>query len=240
MSEFKELWPDGPIFSYSERGFALGMDSVLLSDFADRGNFSRAADLGCGTGFLLVSLLYNNPKLSAVGAEINKSAALSAEENIRANSFDDRCEIICSDLRNYKEIFAPGSFDLVLCNPPYFKKGCGYSASDEKTKIAREDLHLDLDEICFCASYICKNRGSFCMVMRTERLSETICTLNKYRFEPKRLRFIAKDEKTAPKLFLIEARLNAGVGLSVLPNLYLYDKNGEYSPEYRRVYHLEV
>ena len=72
----------------------------------------RALDLGCGWGGLGICYLRRNPGLTLVQADINARAVALTRENLARNGLS--AEVIQSDgLEN-----VPGSFDLIVCNPP--------------------------------------------------------------------------------------------------------------------------
>ncbi|WP_257167916.1 peptide chain release factor N(5)-glutamine methyltransferase [Bradyrhizobium sp. SRS-191] len=77
----------------------------------------RIADLGTGSGAILLALLSELPQAFGVGTDINVSALMTARENARALGLDDRTGFVaCS----YAAALAP-PFDLIVSNPPYIR-----------------------------------------------------------------------------------------------------------------------
>ncbi|CCD91393.1 putative protein methyltransferase hemK modifies release factors RF-1 and RF-2 [Bradyrhizobium sp. ORS 375] len=75
----------------------------------------RIADLGTGSGAILLALLSELPQAFGVGTDINTAALTTARENARALGLDDRAALVaCS----YASALAP-PFDLIVSNPPY-------------------------------------------------------------------------------------------------------------------------
>ncbi|MGY3449468.1 peptide chain release factor N(5)-glutamine methyltransferase [Bradyrhizobium sp. USDA 4353] len=75
----------------------------------------RIADLGTGSGAILLALLSELPQASGVGTDISIAALMTARENARALGLDDRSRFVaCS----YAAALAP-PFDLIVSNPPY-------------------------------------------------------------------------------------------------------------------------
>ena len=62
-----------------------------------------------------------------------------------------------------------------------------------------------------------------------------VITMKKFNIEPKRLRFVSKNPKTAPWLFLIEGKKGSKPFLSVEPQLYTQGENG-FSDELLKIY----
>ena len=106
---------------------------------------------------------------------------------------------------------------MILSNPPYFKKIETSIINENMVKSnARHEILINLEEIILIASKLLKNKGSFALVHRTERLSEIIELLKKYRLEPKAMRFIHPKKDSNSNLVLIEARKNSNIGVKVL------------------------
>ncbi|MCL4150477.1 UNVERIFIED_CONTAM: hypothetical protein GTU68_032499, partial [Idotea baltica] len=81
-----------------------------------RGRGVRIADLGAGSGCLLVALLHTRGGASGVGVEASAEAAGLALENIKRHRLEDRAAIVAGDWRNWT---GWGDVDLIVSNPPY-------------------------------------------------------------------------------------------------------------------------
>lgn len=92
--------------------------AALTQDDA-RGKPLHLADLGTGTGAILLALLKELPDASGVGADINPDALVTARENARRLGLQDRCAFVQSDFG----AALSGRFDLVVSNPPYIATG---------------------------------------------------------------------------------------------------------------------
>lgn len=236
MAEFVELWQGGPVFAQAEH-FRLGTDCVLLSDFVNTSGAKRGIDLGCASGAIALLLLWRSPKLSMTGLEILPQAAELARENMAENGLSGRCDIVTGDIRRHRELFKPGSFDLVVANPPYFPLGSGYISPDRARAAARGELQCTLEDICAAAAFLCHSGGSFSLVHKPERLSQVFCTMSAAGIEPKRLRLVAHRPGAAPSLVLVEGRRGGRPGLKIEPELILSTPEGGESEEFRRIYH---
>jgi release factor glutamine methyltransferase len=85
-----------------------------LATMPDRGAALSIADLGTGSGALLIAALKEFPQAQGVGFERSPDARLYAEANLRHHGLTERGEIVASDWND-----AAGRFDLVFSNPPY-------------------------------------------------------------------------------------------------------------------------
>ena len=234
--EFTRLWPEGPVFCAS-RHFPLSTDSILLADFSRTHAGEKGIDLGCGAGILSLLLLVRQEGLSITGLELVSEAAALAERNLAANGLSDRAEVLVGDIRRVKASFPSGSFDFAVSNPPYFPRGSGAASPDGERAAARSESTCTLEELCLAARYLCRSGGSFFVVHRAERLADLFCTMRANAIEPKRLRLVSHHSGAAPSLALVEGRRDGGSGLTVEPELVLFDADGHESAECRRIYH---
>ncbi|RXH34439.1 peptide chain release factor N(5)-glutamine methyltransferase [Bradyrhizobium zhanjiangense] len=98
----------------------------------------RIADVGTGSGAILLALLHEIPDAFGVGTDLSLTALATARDNARALGLADRAAFVaCS----YAAALS-GPFDLIVSNPPYIP-----SAEIPKLSIeVREhDPHLALD-----------------------------------------------------------------------------------------------
>ncbi|EHR00033.1 peptide chain release factor N(5)-glutamine methyltransferase [Bradyrhizobium sp. WSM471] len=98
----------------------------------------RIADIGTGSGAILLALLHEIPGAFGVGTDLSLTALKTARDNAAALGLADRaCFVACSYATALR-----GPFDLVVSNPPYIP-----SAEIPKLSIeVREhDPHLALD-----------------------------------------------------------------------------------------------
>jgi release factor glutamine methyltransferase len=81
------------------------------------GSVPRIADLGTGTGAILVALLSERPDAIGIGTDVSASALAVAQENAaRAGVLDRAAFVLC----DFTEALARG-FDCVVSNPPYIR-----------------------------------------------------------------------------------------------------------------------
>ena len=238
MRSASALWPGGPLFRDTEQA-PLCTDSVLLGDFVRPAGRKRGIDLGCGAGILSLLLLLRAPELHMTGLELQPEAAALAAENLGRSFPEERYRVLTGDIREHRRLFAAGSFDLAVSNPPYFPLGSGALPPDPARAAARGETDCSLPELCAAAAYLLGSGGRFCLVYRPERLSELFCALSAAGLEPKRLRLVCPRPESAPSLVLAEARRGGRPGLVIEPALTLTDGDGRESEEVKRIYHRE-
>lgn len=219
--------------------FRVSTDSMVLADFCRIKPGSRVLDLGCGCGTLGLLLLGADGTLQLCGIELQEAAARQAQENAEENGFSDRMHIVCGDLRQAHTQIAPGNFDCVISNPPYYPPESGYLHTQDSLSAARSELCCPFDALCAAAARALRWGGRFFLVHKPERLVDLLTGLRTARLEPKRIRFVRHRAESGVNLVLIEARLGGKPGLQYEPDLILYAQTGELSAEGRRIYHLQ-
>ena len=217
--------------------FCFGIDSVLLSDFVNNiKNNSFVLDLGTGTGILPILLCGKTNLKRVIGIEVQQDVAEIAKRNIELNNLKDRFNVINDNINNIDKYFGKNEFDVIITNPPYKKNNDGVKNENKQKLISRHEILATLEDFIKVASYCLKDRGSFYMVHKVERLVDIICHMRKYKIEPKRLRFVFTNEKSKPILVLIEGVKNARPFLKIDSNIYIYNEDGEYTTQIKEIY----
>ncbi|MDR1597686.1 MAG: peptide chain release factor N(5)-glutamine methyltransferase [Holosporales bacterium] len=92
---------------------------TVLSLYADTAAALTFLDLGTGTGCLLLSCLMEYQNAHGVGVDNSADALLVAQKNSAILGLDTRAKFIQSNWNDKVD----GTFDVILCNPPYIKNG---------------------------------------------------------------------------------------------------------------------
>ena len=228
-----EQLPNGYTLNICDGAFPLSTDSMVLSHFVKLPKQAKVLDLGAGCGTLGLLLCACDFGCHVTGIELTETAHAAAQENIHQNLLDARMESICADLRTLPTQFN-GRFDICVSNPPYFSGG---PASQTLPTARREDCCTAAD-LFNSAGKALKYGGDFYLVHRPERLAELIARGAEVGLEAKRLRFLRHREDQAFSLILLQFRKGGKAGL-IIDEASLFDKNGNHTPYYREVYHIE-
>ena len=224
--EYKDLkiWQDTNMFQFS-------LDSVLLPNFITiNKNITNILDIGTGNAIIPL-ILSTKTDANITGIEIQKEVYELGQKSIELNKLNDKIKLINMDVKEYYDECKPESYDIITCNPPYFKvkDTSRLNDSDYKT-IARHEIKLNLDDIMKIALKLLKNNGTIGLVHRPERLVDILTTMRKYNIEPKKIRFVYPKTNEA-NILLIEGKKNGKPGLKILPPLISHEKNGDYTKE---------
>ena len=217
--------------------FLFSLDSVLLANFVTlKLTDKKIIDFCSGNGPvpMLMSL---RTKARIFGVEIQKYIYDMGLDSIKENKLDGQIEFINEDIKNLDKLYKAEEFDVVTCNPPYFKYKDGSLINDDKSKsIARHEVMIKLEDTIKMASYLLKNNGTFALVHRPERLIEIINMFQKYGIEPKKIQFVYPKIGKEANILLIEGIKNGKSGLKILDPLIVHDENGKYVPQVRKMF----
>ena len=212
-----------PFFSGSlrilqkKRGYRFSIDAVLLSQFIKIQKEEKAIDLGTGCGIIPLLLSQTTKGTSFIGIEIQKGLVELAKKNVLLNHLQDRISILHEDYKNAKNIFSPGSFDVVFSNPPYRKFLTGRTNPSLEKAIARHEIEGTLEELIGIISYLLPTKGRGYLIYPASRMLDLIVGLRNKKVEPKRLQLVYPHSDEEAKFVLIEAIKSSGVALEVIP-----------------------
>lgn len=234
---WEALRPGGLRFVYGNGQHPPGLDSFLLASLPRLKPGWKVCDLGCGTGLLGLLLLQRQRALAVTGLDIQPEAVRLGKLAAAENRMEDRLFFRLEDLR---ETALPAeSFDLAVCNPPYFPPSAGPLPKGEARRTARTEEACTLEDVCRAAGRLLRWGGAFCLVHKPERLTDLLCALRGEGLEPKRLRLVSLRPERAPSLLLLEARRGGKPGLAVEKPLILENPDGSPTAELNRIYFRE-
>ena len=216
--------------------FSFSLDSVLLANFVRVSNKMKIIDFCTGNAPipLFLSTKTNSP---IIGLEFQKEVYDLALESVLINDLQDQIKILNLDVDDVDKIYDTDTFDLITCNPPYFKVCECSNINDNKTKaVARHEIRINLETIFKKAKKILKNNGKIAMVHRTDRLIDIIYLMRNNNIEPKRLRFVYPFKDSESNLVLIEGTKNGNPGFKIEPGLVIHNGDGKYTKEIENIF----
>ena len=220
-----------------DEAFLFSLDSVILANFVSiRLTDKNIVDL-CSGNAPIPMLLSFRTKANILGVELQKDIYDLGYESIVSNKMDEQISFVNYDIKNLLDVKYEGKYDVVTCNPPYFKYKEGSLINQNKNKmIARHEVCTNLEEVIKISSYILKTNGTMALVHRPERLMEILFLMRKYNIEPKKMRFVYPKEDRDANMVLIEGSKNGKIGLRMLAPLIIYNNNGDYTEEVRKMF----
>ena len=228
---------DNKIIYQNNDWFLFSLDSVLLANFVTIKLSDKKIIDFCTGNAPIPMLMSFRTKARIFGVELQKEVYDLGIESIKENNMDAQIELFNADVKRISDLFSSESVDIVTCNPPYFKYQDNSLVNENDIKsIARHEVMLTLEDVIISAKYILKNGGTFAMVHRPDRMIEIINLMQKYGFEPKKIRFVYPKIDKEANILLIEATKNGKNGLKIMNPLYTHNDDGSYTTEVKKMF----
>ncbi len=217
--------------------FKFSLESVLLPCFVNISkNTNNILDLCTGNAPIPL-ILSTKTKAKVYGVEIQEDVYDLARKSVDINNLSKQIEIINDDVKNIVKRFESDTFDIITCNPPYFKDIDTSKKNDDIHKIiARHEVNLTMEDITKVVRKLLKNDGKFYLVHRTERFLELTNLLMSNNIMPKRVRFIYPKDNSESNLFMLEAVKNGKYGMKLESPLYVHNEDGSYRDEILKMF----
>lgn len=225
----------GGIYAAVSKEHSFGTDALLLADFASPRRIDKVCDMGTGCGIVPLAMMRNSSPKYVLGIEIQEKGARQFKLGIEKSGLSEKAEVLNCDIKDLKSLPPAGSFDVVTMNPPYKGAGAGIESAAPAAKIARHETMCTVEDVCAAASRLVKFGGRVCFCYRPERLAEILSAMQKFKLEPKRVRFVSKNPECEPWLVLIEGRKGGKQGMRVMKNLFIQNPDGGDSDELLRI-----
>lgn len=200
-------------------GYRFSIDAVLLAEFVQRGG-EKGIELGGGCGIISILLAKRFPHVRMAIVEIQRDLLELVYRNISLNGLEDRLEVIYERIENLRKL-EQESFDFVVTNPPYRKKGTGRINPIAEKAIARHEILVTLEQIVEVSSHLLRDNGQFFIVHLPSRCKELFSLLTKNWINPERVRFV-HSRPHGEAILVLMGGIKGGRGkLRVMEPLYL-------------------
>ena len=207
-------------------GYRFSIDAVLLANFADPRSMDKVLDLGTGCGIIPLILAHRQPDIVIYGVEVQAELAELAVSNVRANQLEDRITVFCTDMKLLRPDVTAGPVDLVVCNPPFRRRGSGRINPD-----ARHEIKANLGDIIQTSHRMLRTAGRLILIYTAGRLTDILSRMRTDGIEPKFIRMIHSRQDRDAGLILVEGLKGGRPDLKIGPPLIIYDKKNQYTDE---------
>lgn len=209
-----DLYDYGYKIVQNDNYFKFSLDSILLSDFVKL-NFSDKNLLDMCSGNCPIPIILSSKINNIVAFEIQKEVFELGIRSIDLNGINN-IKLINDDVKNINNYYEDGYFDIVTCNPPYFKLNDGSIVNDCFIKaIARHEVMIKLSDIIKISYKMLRDKGRLFIVYRTDRLIELIDVLRVNKFGIRTLQFCYHDLNCDCSIVLVEAMKNGKDDLKI-------------------------
>jgi tRNA1Val (adenine37-N6)-methyltransferase len=217
-------------------GYRFSLDAILLAGLTKVQSEHRIVELGTGSGVVLLILAYLNKGNSLVGLEIQPELARVAANNVQANGFSNKIDVIQADFRSVAALFPPGNFDFVISNPPYRRLGSGRINPQPQRAIARHELAASISDVFLAGKHLLSSGGRLAVIYPSSRLDHLLVVARDHGFAPKELTVIYSTPSAPGCLVHLECHKGGGEELRIAPPFHIYRKDGSYSEAMERMF----
>jgi tRNA1Val (adenine37-N6)-methyltransferase len=126
----------------------------------------RILDIGAGTGLLSLMIAQVTKDANITAVEINKAAFIEATQNFKQSPWADRLECVHTPIQELKD----EKFDLIICNPPFFKDSKQGLNTDKNQ--ALHSNNLDVKNLLDHAVRLLNPDGSFYLLYPEREMNE--------------------------------------------------------------------
>ena len=219
MKEINDLYDYGYKIVQKSDYFKFSLDSMLLANFVNI-NMADSKLLDFCTGNCPIPIILSNSIKNIVAFEVQKEIYELGDESLTLNNINN-VKLINDDIKNIGNYYEEGYFDIITCNPPYFKVIDSSKINDNNVKaIARHEILIKLEDIVSLAYKFLRDKGKLYIVYRPDRLMELLKLFDKYRFGVKKLQCCYNNSESLSSMILIEAMKNGQDDLKILAPLY--------------------
>lgn len=218
-------------------GFLFSLDSVLLANFVTiKLTDKKIIDLCSGNGPVPMLMSFRT-SARIFGVELQRDIYELGFNSVCENGMSEQITLYNMDIKRVNDVFSDSSFDVVTCNPPYFKANDdSYINVNSKKAIARHEVMMKLEDVLISSKYLLKNGGTLAMVHRPSRLIEIIDLMRKYQIEPKKIQFVYPRVGKECNMVLIEGVKNGKSGLKILNPVIVHNDDGNYTLEIKKMF----
>ncbi len=216
----------GKTHFYQDKRHSISVDLVLfLCRVRGIKRSSRVIDLGAGFGFLSIVTAIKY-RCGVTALERDGEMLEMLRENIALNSVQDLVKIVEGDVREARKLFDKDSFDVCLCNPPFFEEeGEGIHRAGDTT----------LQDFISAGSYLLRDGGYFNLMIPSFRLPEAFELLLKYNLPPRFLTAVYPTAERECRLCFVASIRNVPGPLHFDRPLVINNVDGGYTQEVSRL-----
>lgn len=217
-------------------GYRASIDAVILSSLVNADNLKPGdmlLDVGSGTGAVSLCLAHRlkEKEVKITGLDIQKELVLLSNQSAVVNGFADFLHYECLDIRA-KTMLSPGSFNLVITNPPYSDHDM--PSPNKSKQLAHNHENFDLTGwLTFCSKML-KPKGELLLINRAEALNEILAALHNKAGAIRILPIYSKQNQSAKRIAVIAKKGSRSI-TQILPPLYMHNEDSTYTAAAQRI-----
>lgn len=216
MVALNDLYDYGLKIYQDDDYFKFSLDSLLLSELVEvKEKDKNILDICTGNAPIPLVLGYKYPNTNIIGVEIEEKIASLAETSVNYNKLTN-IKILNMNALELTNYFPGNNFNIITCNPPYFKVSEESLINKNKIKaVARHEITITLEEIIELSSKLLVNEGKLYLVHRPERIEEIINVASKYNLHVKEIHFVYTKLEECAIMVLLKFVKNSNFGTKI-------------------------
>ena len=208
-------------------GLRTAIDAVLLAASVPVKAGQHVLDLGCGAGAVSLCLASRAPRCAIVAVDIEPSLTDCAASNFANNGMADRVVAACADILSLP--FAPGSFDQVAMNPPYFQAGLASEPKGRLRRLASIEGAAVLSDWITTAMLQARTSGCVTIVHRADRLDEVIAGFTRHQIGGLKATPIWSKHGASASRVIVQCRKGDRRPFELSPGIVMHNREGRYT-----------
>ncbi len=206
----------------------VGTDGVLLGAWVYLQGCNRIIDVGTGTGLIALMLAQRSGQDTSITAiEPDVASFNLAKQNITQSTFRDRIKLFNSSLQNFK---TENSFDLVVCNPPFFENSLKPPSMNRERE--RHSTTLSYMDLINSSKVLLQPPGCLCIVIPITEGNRFIKLAVDSGFKLSRKCAVFSKETKPQERWLLEFSMLSD-GNPIEDTMFIMNSKGEWTEEYR-------
>ena len=211
----------------SKCAMKVGTDAVLLGAWADVSAAESILDIGTGCGLIaLMAAQRSNANITAI--DIDEDATLQSKENFLSSPWHERIEAIHATVQQFQPDFL---FDLIICNPPFFKNAL--KTPYHERNLARHNDTLPFESLVSSVNRLLSENGKFIFILPVDEAFEVIHIASSRHLHINRCCNVYSREDKSPNRILAELSRKESIGS--IEKLTIRDLNNQYTAEYKEL-----
>ncbi len=225
---WEDLQLDGLKILQSKSGYRFTSDAVILANFVKCKKTDVMVEFCAGSGVISTLVCHKESPKHIYAFEVQKNVAMRAAETVKQNQHEHKITIVNKSNSNWKEVIAPESADILVCNPPYQKAGSGKVSENKEIAISKSELKTTLSQVILNARQVLKHGGTFYICIQPKRLVELFAELEKQGFGVNSLFSSYSSLSSLGSCAFVKAVKGKKQETKVLPPLITHNSQGDY------------
>ena len=236
MNISKDSLLDGKVtLCQSIDGYRVSSDSIFLAASVPFMHSDTILDVGAGTGAIVLCLSFRSRNIRLTAIEKNSSNLLLLKRNIDLNNKNNQISVLKHDITKKTEKVNKNSFNHVVSNPPFWKKGEARLPANQDRLMSLHETNCTLKEWIYICSEFVSAKGSFSIILPVNRYDEAIEAISKKMSYIRVLPMLSRIGNQ-PKRLIIQAWSIKIKKIEIYEPLVLHEGiEGDYTDEANRI-----